>query len=135
MEITTAGVHVTTEPKRLVNGLYWNLNSLNPCPLAVSTECFGLFRNYSISSMLCDECRDSSMFFENHTEWRICFRSCVALVALWCADKLFFCCRSSLSVSVTVLSVAVFRTTGVMTSHALAQVKKSSALCHTHFLS
>ena len=42
MEITTAGVHVTTEPKRLVNGLCWNLNCLKP--LAVSTECFGLLR-------------------------------------------------------------------------------------------
>ena len=31
----------------------------------------------------------------------------------------------------TVLSVAVLCTTGVMTSHALAHVKKSSALSHT----
>ena len=47
-EITIAGIHVTTEPKRLVNGLCRNLNCLNPCPLAVSTECFGPLRNYSI---------------------------------------------------------------------------------------
>ena len=72
MEITTAGIHVTTEPKRLMNVLCWNLNCLNPCPLAVSTECFGLLRNYRISSMLCDECRDSQYVFERHTEWRIC---------------------------------------------------------------
>ena len=35
MEITTAGVHVTNEPKRLVNGLCWNLDCLNPCPSAL----------------------------------------------------------------------------------------------------
>ena len=46
------------------------------------------------------------------------FRSCVALVALWCADKRLFCCRSSLLSFVTVLSVAVLCTTDVMTSHA-----------------
>ena len=58
MESTEAGVHVTAVPKRLVNGLCWNLNCLNPRLFAGSTECFGLLRNYSISSVLCDECRD-----------------------------------------------------------------------------
>ena len=33
MEITTAGIHVTAEPERLVNGLCWNLNCLNPVSL------------------------------------------------------------------------------------------------------
>ena len=83
MEMTTAGVHVTTEPKRLVNGLCWNLNCLNPCPFAVSTECFGLLRNYSISSMLCDECRDSSMFLritQNGESVQILCSACRALV-------------------------------------------------------
>ena len=36
-------------------------------------------------------------FWESHRKENL-FRSCVALVALWCADKRLFSCRSSLSV-------------------------------------
>ena len=36
MESTVTRIPVTIEQKRFVNGPYWNLNCLNPCPLAVS---------------------------------------------------------------------------------------------------
>ena len=63
---------VTIEPKRLVNGPCWNLKFLNHGFLAVATECFGLLRNWSVSSMRCSKCRDRWYIFQNHTERRIC---------------------------------------------------------------
>ena len=45
VESTVTRFPVTTEPNRLVNGPYWNLNCFNPCSLAVASECFGLLRN------------------------------------------------------------------------------------------
>ena len=71
-ESAVTRIPVTTEPKRLVNGPYWNLNCFNPCSLAVATECFRLLRNYSVSSMRCSERQDWWKIFENHTERRIC---------------------------------------------------------------
>ena len=36
MESTMTGIPVTAEPKLFVSGPCWNLNCLNPCPLAVA---------------------------------------------------------------------------------------------------
>ena len=85
MGSTVTRIPVTTEPKRLVNGPYENLNCFNPCSLAVATECFGLLRNSSVSSMRCRGHQDRWFFLESHRMENL-FRSCVALVALWCAN-------------------------------------------------
>ena len=36
LECTVTRIPVTTEPKRLVNGPYWNLDCFNPCSFAVA---------------------------------------------------------------------------------------------------
>ena len=83
MEITTAGVHVTTEPKRLVNGLCWNLNCLNPCPVALhrvfwSVEKLQYFKHAFVMSV-----ETGSMFLritQNQKSVQILCSVCRALV-------------------------------------------------------
>ena len=42
IESAVTRIPVTTEPKRLVNGPYWNLNCGNPCSFVVATEFFSV---------------------------------------------------------------------------------------------